>query len=65
MNVQQIVSRTGIPRDQVASRLPVMHRAGQVALLPELGLNHLGKPVQLWSALGAEVDDVPVKGERL
>lgn len=50
LNVRQIVDLTGIPRDNVASRLPVMERLGQVRVLPELGVNDRGKPVQLWVA---------------
>lgn len=47
LTVAQIVARTGIPRDHVASRLPVMARRGQ-AVLAGMAENEQGRPVQEW-----------------
>lgn len=47
LTVAQIVERTGIPRDHVASRLPVMARNGQARLVG-LVANNRGHEVQEW-----------------
>lgn len=50
MYVAEIAAKTGIPSAQVASRLPVMSRAGLVVMCG-MGVNHRDYPVQLWRSL--------------
>lgn len=44
----EIAQSTGIPSNEVGSRLPVMQRKG-MAQMVGMGLNHRGQPVQLWA----------------
>lgn len=48
MSVAEIVKSTGIPRDHVASRLPVMERKGQVQHVGFRDNEH-GVPVKVWA----------------
>jgi predicted ArsR family transcriptional regulator len=48
LTVAQLVDRTGIPRDEVASRLPVMKRKNLVRIAGMVD-NDRGRPVQQWT----------------
>lgn len=48
LTVAQLVDRTGIPRDEVASRLPVMKKKNLVRVAGMVD-NDRGRPVQQWT----------------